>query len=671
MKFLPTLIFLLFFITIFPQEPVQYELKSIKFEGNKEFSSSDLKSAIYSEESPGWFYKFLNSFTPLGAPPVYFDSSNIPIDLQGLRSFYTAKGFFESEFSYRYEPDTVDKKITLIYTIEENQPSTYGDYKLIGFGDVPKDVVDFINIDIRTSPIDRYNEEDVQQKIDGAINILNNQGYTYAEFDSIIVIKDTVKNKANLNYYFSPGDRYSIDTIIVRTRGEGAPEVKDQLLRDLTGLTDGELVNLDKVRRSQVRLYRTGLFSSITLTPPDKDSVTSTRIPLFLEGTIGLMNELSPEIIMNNQQSAFNIGLGASYIRKNFLGDARKLTVKSSFGIQDIFTVDFSNLIKRFSFRDTTLLGYFDSRVILEQPFQYKSPIYATLENYVTIDKQVYWNITRYGSKLSLEFELPRYVFLNFLKTYYNIEVSNEYYRTLNDSLDRKLLSVIGAEFGSSTVDNIVFPTKGYNLSFQVEEANSLPYLISKIFKYNDDDALFYKVVLTNTVFGSYGKIRNYIFASKFKVGYIQTFVGNYGGLPINRTFYAGGSNSVRGWRANELVPKGTPEIPGIIANGVNRKGGTFLLEGSLESRLRFLESFGTAIFLDYGNTWLGYKDFRFDEVALAAGFGFRYYSPVAPFRLDFGFKLYDPENKKYLWDNWDKRIFKNIEFHFGIGEAF
>jgi outer membrane protein insertion porin family len=410
------------------------------------------------------------------------------------------------------------------------------------------------------------------------------------------------------------------------------------------------------------------LFSSITVSTPDKDSVTSTRIPLIVDGTIGLLNELAPEIIMNNQQSAFNIGLGISYIRKNFLGEARKLTVKSSFGIQDIFTVDFENVIEKFSFRDTTLLGYFDSRIILEQAFRYRRPIYAALENYLTIDKQTNFNITRYGSKLSLEFEMARYAFLNFLKTSYNVEVSNEYYRTLNDSLDIKLLSVIGAEFGSSTVDNIIFPTRGYNLSFQVEEANSLPYLISKVIKDDYDDALFYKVVVTNTIFGSYGRKRNYIFASKLKVGHLQAFVGDYGGLPLNRTFYAGGSNSVRGWRSNELVPKGTPNVPGFLATNVNVKGGTFLFEGSLESRLRFIESFGVAVFTDFGNTWLGYKDFRFDEVALAAGLGIRYYSPIAPFRLDFGFKMYDPEDKLWIFG---KKVWDNFEFHFGIGEAF
>src|SRR4030067_3476535 len=100
MKFFLTLFFILFSLQNFPQEQIQYELESIKFEGNKEFSSSDLEFAIYSEETPGWFYKFLNSFTPLGAPPVDYDASNIPIELVAHGAVYKANGLFEPKFSY-------------------------------------------------------------------------------------------------------------------------------------------------------------------------------------------------------------------------------------------------------------------------------------------------------------------------------------------------------------------------------------------------------------------------------------------------------------------------------------------------------------------------------------------------------------------------------------------
>lgn len=645
----------------------EFELKKITFEGNKEISSGDLQSIILSEESPGWFYKFLNSFTPLGAPAVYFDSSSIPIDLDALQSYYNANGFFKAKFGYKYEIDTSNNSTSLIYLIEENEPSTYGNLNIHGLEPVPDLVKEYVYKAMFLDQRNRYNQEFIQTKTDEVMHIFLSQGFVFAAYDSTIVFKDTIQNKADVSVYFTTGKQYVIDSVLVQLDGEGAKYVDKKLIHEMTALDAGDIYNLEKLRRRQLRLYRTGLFNTITVSAVETDT-SNNRIPLLVSGNVGLMNELSPEIIMNNQQSAFNIGLGATYIRKNFLGDARKLTLSSSFGIQDIFKIDFGGLIKRFSFRDTTLLGYFDARVILEQPFRHRRPIDATLENYVTIEKQPNFNITRYGTKLSLDFEQSTYAFFNFLRTSYNLEVSNEFYRTLNDSVSKKLISVIGGEFGSVTVDDLLFPTRGYNLSFQLEEANALPYILSKAASTDFDGALFYKAVATYSKFGSFGKVRNYIFAGKIKVGYMQAYIGDYGGIPLNRTFYAGGSNSIRGWRSNELVPQGTPRVSGLFTNGVNVKGGTFLLEGSLESRLRFFPSFGTAVFLDFGNTWLGYRDFRFDEVAVAAGLGLRYYSPFAPFRLDFGFKLYDPADKQYIFK---KNFWDNLEFHFGIGEAF
>jgi outer membrane protein insertion porin family len=380
------------------------------------------------------------------------------------------------------------------------------------------------------------------------------------------------------------------------------------------------------------------------------------------------MHELSPEIIVNNQQSAFNIGLGANFIKKNFYGEARKLTVSSSFGIQDIFNVDFQNLIKQFSFRDTTLLGYVDARLKIEQPFLFGKPIFGTWENYATIKKQKDYNITFYGSKITFEFELPKFTFINYLSTYYNIEQTKEVYRTNNDSLSSKLISTIGIDIGKSTTDDFLFPTKGTNLSLQIEEANGIPYLTTEIFGWNYGETVFYKLLFTGSAYQALDLKRNNIIALKFKTGYLQPYVGDYNGLPINRTFYAGGSNSIRGWRSNQLVPKDAPIATGLLNNGVNVKGGTFLLEGTMEYRYRFFQSFGVVGFFDFGNTWIDPKDFNFKEIALAAGIGFRYYTQVAPFRLDFGFKLYDPTDRTFIFG---KHLWDNFEFHFGIGEAF
>ncbi len=465
----------------------------------------------------------------------------------------------------------------------------YGKTTLEGLSKVPDPTMTKFKNEVKFDSTDRYIQNVVQQKVQSGVSVLLNNGFMFAQFDSTIVVTDTIEDRADMTIYFTTGKEYHIDTVMVTTSGDGAPYVKESMLRDISDIRSGDLYNLDKLRQSQQRLFRTGLFNSIILSGVEQDT-TDSKVPVKLDANIGKLNELSPEIIVNNQQSALNAGLGLSYIRRNFFGNARKLTVSTSFGVQDIFNVNYGDLFKKFSFRDTTLLGYLDARITIEQPYLFSRPIFGTWENYATINKQPRYNNTVYGSKITFDFELPRYTAINFLSAYYNVEQSNEVYRTNNDSLSRKLLSIIGADFGRTTTNDILFPTEGYILSILFEEANSLPYLIGKLGKDEFNGSLFYKVSLNADYYLALNQRKMAVFATKFKIGRIQIYNGDYAGLPLNRTFYAGGSNSVRGWRSNELVPQNATTVYGI--NGVNVKGGTFLLEGSFEWRYKFVKSF-------------------------------------------------------------------------------
>jgi outer membrane protein insertion porin family len=161
------------------------------------------------------------------------------------------------------------------------------------------------------------------------------------------------------------------------------------------------------------------------------------------------------------------------------------------------------------------------------------------------------------------------------------------------------------------------------------------------------------------------------------KAGQIFNYFGDKADISLNQRFYAGGSNSVRGWSTRQLVPieplinlenPSQEDLEAILAKGA-ATGGFFLFEGSIESRNRLFGKFGTALFIDYGNTWNSVKEFRFDQVALAGGFGLRYYSDFAPIRLDFGIKLFDPSDKRNISS---KKFLKElVQFHIGIGEAF
>ncbi len=668
MRFIKIAIILIFVLSasLTAQNGEQYELQSISFEGNHDIPSSQLSSVILSKETPWWFWKFINSIiSSLGNEPVYFDSSNIPVDIEALKEFYTANGFFNSKVDYKYEVDSSAHEVYLTYLITERAASFFGSTKIFGLDQLYTDPKNAIREDVTFDSTERYSQDILQQGINQSVNVLQNSGYMYARFDSTIIIQDTIANRANFKIYFTTGNYFVVDSILIKKSGPGENLVSEKLLHDIVRIEPGEHYDLSKIKRNQLRLFRTDLFNSVTLTG-EADS-SDKKVNIVLDGNIGLLNQLAPEIIINNQESAFNLGLGASYLRKNFLGDARKLTLSASGGVQNILEADFFPLFQKFSFRDTTLLGYLDSRVIIEQPYLFGKPIFGTWETYATINKKPSTNITNFGSKVTFEFEFPSFTYFNFLSTYYNIEQTNEYYRkNPADSISKKFISVIGADFGKTAVDNILFPTQGYNLSFQVEEANAIPYLIQKTLANSFDGALFYKILFNVTGYKAVDLKKNNILAAKFKVGHLQEYKGSYDQIPINRTLYAGGSNSVRGWSSNQLIPKENKNVQGL-----KDKGGTFLVESSIEYRYRVLKNFGIATFFDVGNTWLGYQQFRFDEVAQAIGFGFRYYTEIAPFRVDFGLKFYNPDTKEYIWDSWNKHFLTNFQIHFGIGEAF
>jgi outer membrane protein assembly factor BamA len=165
------------------------------------------------------------------------------------------------------------------------------------------------------------------------------------------------------------------------------------------------------------------------------------------------------------------------------------------------------------------------------------------------------------------------------------------------------------------------------------------------------------------------------VFATKLRIGYAQPITGSTNPnisadrlIPPIKTFYAGGSNSVRGWGARELIPVTKVNYLGVVTDSSQIRGGTFWLEGSFELRQKLNQYFGYAIFADYGNTWNGWKNAKITDIAVAVGAGIRVYTPIAPFRLDFGTKFYNPDDQKWIFD---KKFLKNITIQFGIGEAF
>jgi outer membrane protein insertion porin family len=140
------------------------------------------------------------------------------------------------------------------------------------------------------------------------------------------------------------------------------------------------------------------------------------------------------------------------------------------------------------------------------------------------------------------------------------------------------------------------------------------------------------------------------VIANRLKIGTIEVLDDSLNFVPVEERFYAGGSASVRGWQRSQLGPQatGTPV------------GGQSLLEGSAEGRFKIVGSFGTALFLDFGNVWSTTLTYKLNELYYGAGIGWRYETPIGPIRFDAAYKLNRQEFDTQGW-----------EFYTSVGQAF
>ncbi len=678
------------------------ELNSIKFEGNNSIPDHVLFNVLFSQETPSFLSKFFYKLSPsLGNPPIYFDSLLIEKDIKNLLIIYKSYGFFKTKIIPKIEK--YDTYVDLIYFINERERSKYGKLRLIGFDKIDSKVQQEINkiqfIDTTTY----YSANEIFEYQTKVIDELKDNGYYQAFFEKTKALVDTLKNLVNVTLILNPGIRYKLGNIKVEIKGSDYTYVQPKLVNEIINLKEGSWFNHTEIANAEARLYRTDLFSSSVIQLNNPDSIKQI-IPIDVKTTLKLRNDISPELIANNEDNVFNFGFSIGYTRRNFFGGARKLNLQASATMQDPISI-LSNLTNL----DSSFYGYSDVRLSLEQPFLFGKPVYTKLETYYTLqNKRNEYFSQIYGVRLLTDFILPRYVFLNGLSAFIRSENSTYFYKKnyvynlfrnyilsnlppedqqeALDSLKEANLSNIssrgqnfylGVDAVRNTTDDFRFPTKGYSLSLHLEDGNNLWALIKKIFSSNFERPQYIKAILTTVYYPKRLSTYTSVFGIKFKIGEIYLLNGKKSEIPLDERLYSGGSNSVRGWKNRELVPNNSQieinssnpkDLEAILLNNFT-PGGFSLLEGSFEFRKKLVKTFGLAVFVDYGNTWLDFSDFRWNEVAVASGFGFRYYTDFFPIRFDFAFKVYDPYDRRPFTK---KSIFtETFNFHLGIGEAF
>lgn len=149
---------------------------------------------------------------------------------------------------------------------------------------------------------------------------------------------------------------------------------------------------------------------------------------------------------------------------------------------------------------------------------------------------------------------------------------------------------------------------------------------------------------------------------------------GNSNSIPFSRSYFAGGSNDNRAWQSYRLGPGSSGGINDF--NEANLK-----IALNAEYRFNFSGKWFGALFIDAGNIWNVFDQttdpkYTFNnigslkEIAIGSGFGIRYDFSFFVFRLDLGFKTYNPAKED--GKKWFKELnFKQSVVNLGINYPF
>ncbi|MEE9224772.1 MAG: BamA/TamA family outer membrane protein [Bacteroidota bacterium] len=661
-----------------------YEVKKVEFEGNKTFDDDLLVGLLQTKESPGWFPKFLHKkiSRKLGSPPELYNPAALQADVARLRQFYWDNGFVNARVTTSAPFDTSSRSVKLTFFIEENRRSLIDSVGYIGIENVADDVRPQIHRDSFIKLEDSYSQDNVDREILRILNVLHDNGYPEAHFvqEQSEIHHSLQTNNVTLIIAFDQGRRFAFGDISLRVEGKERPDIEDRIVLRSLEYQSGEVYSQRKELDSERHLNRLGLFETarIELNIPSEED-TSTSIPTTVVVRPKDKHELNPEVALLEENNALNVGLGFGYTNLNFFGEARVFTTALQFRIQDLGKRNFpfgSSWLK-----DTTTVGLVELSTQVTQPYFFSSRLSGLWIFSLIKDKQEPFVLTTMRNRFGLRYEFDPKT-SGFLD--WNLEtVDLDLLDTTRTELlperleeERQFNSIVSVTLQLDRTNDIFSPSHGYSWGVSVEEAGLLPAIagLGSRLRFSQ----FYKVSLSGRYFTDLTSDRYTILAAKAKFGFAKRFVIRATSdvsdttlrIPLNRRFFAGGSGSVRGWKTRELGAVDDPQF-----------GGNALFELSMETRINFTRGLGkvwviefdnisAVLFADAGNIWSDVKKIRLSEVALTIGFGFRYDAIFGPFRVDFGFRVYDPgkpRGQKWIFE----RKLRREALHFGIGHAF
>ena len=674
------------------------EVRKLALDGvSKAIDLNDLKASIYTTAtrcrsvllSPICAFSNYRGFEERH----YLDHDELARDVLRVKIYYYKHGFRETQVETRVTPLN-KKEVAVRFEIVEGPPTVVTDVSVIYDSTLlsPKKARQLTLLQ-PGEPLDLFQMDTMRVSFQNAFWEL---GYADALIDTSSVVNEAART-AQVQFRLVANHLTTIGTIVIA----GTEKIAPRTVLNSLSFREGDLYRRSALIESQRNLYESNLFKLAAIDVPQTfDSVKT-------------VNVLLREAPLREARVSFGFNTvdyfqtEARYTNYNLLGGARRLDVTGTVGNLLAGSLNGKGIFHQQN-ADTSITGSaadflqptWQTSISLMQPaflsgvknalsvsaFAHRRSLPA-----VVIDRGYGGNLTftravgvRAPVSLTYRFEVTR-VEANAPYFCVNFGVCDT--TTIGALVGHHRLSPLTLLGQVDRSDQPLNPTTGYRAQVQLEHASRVTVSDYAYNRAYGEGALYTRLG---------GKTS--VLAMHLRLGFVRPMAGLTGDAVLHprKRFYAGGSQSVRGYGENQLGPRiltlpqqylinardvnGNPcDItseairrcdPNTAADSGGQKGivgddkfmarplgGTSLVEASVEYRfpLPLLTSLQGAVFVDGAavgervlNPLAGVStlaDLVRGHAAITPGFGIRYISPVGPIRVDMGFNPSRTEN--------------------------
>jgi outer membrane protein insertion porin family/translocation and assembly module TamA len=633
---------------------------SIRFDGNHEFSESELADRIATQETP----KFLGLFRASWRRYEDFEPEVLDKDLQRIEHYYRRRGYYETHVrAGRVVP--MGKFVDVEILIDESRPVRVRSMAVVGLENVPPAVGRRAREAILLQIGDVFDQDKLAASSKAISSMLENLGYAYVESTPRGVV-DLGPRAADITFQVDPGVPCTVGPVTF----EGIGDLPEPLIRRSFGVTPGDPYSTDELETGRRALVDLGVFAAVDVAP-DLTQRNRADVPIRVILTRSALRgfRLGGGIFVDFTRTDVHGLVGWEH--RNLLGGMRRFSVEDRpaliFFPTALSRVDTPSHILPANSLLTTLSqpAFPEARTTTSVRFEYN--VYPIIISPVDPNQQVFPGYHELRGVIGPQRYFPSLSFRAGVS--YNLQANFPftYAGPLNPAFERVLVSFVDLKSQFDLRDSPISPTQGFLIQNSLQFAGSIFGGDAEDVRLRPEIRLYIPISRSVVFAGrgvlgllwprNYGKLLGVNFLAIPNEAVAEPYVHDLQ-IVYFRGFFSGGADSNRGYPYRAIGPHNVNPliIPGTLAEEQARcnpanplfnetlclvaTGGLTLWEASFEFRVPLVGDLGSVLFVDTSDVSPNKLNVRLYVPHLSVGFGLRYPTPVGPARVDLGFRI-------------------------------